>query len=143
MKKTVNKIWATSLLSLALASASLSAKAYTDSETSSIYTMSFLVVSIALPSVLLDELSTTSKPIHVEKVNYENGQAHVYGKTQTNNNVEFKLNDKVAHDAGLKEGSDIGVNKNKMGYTLGCNGKAVGIVPDQKSQANFQRKQVQ
>lgn len=100
------------------------------------------LLSSAAVGSLFQDLSRTSKPITVTKIEQRHdNRTYIYG-VANDKPVEFEAPTKVVKEAKLKSGGQINVKNAKMGYVLESNNVALGIVPNTQNSNNFKQEKL-
>jgi hypothetical protein len=97
------------------------------------------LLSSAAVGSLLQDLSSTSTPITVTKIEErKNGKTYIQGYAN-GKPIEFETPTKVVKQAKLKQDDHIQVKNAKIGYVLESNNVALGIVPNSDNTNNFKQ----
>lgn len=128
------------------------------SEASVLSGASIVIASIALPFVLLDDLSTSH---HYEKevnnnyyttnnyttmtvnsvtpLNNGNALVNTTVKGKETKDYSFELPQKSIKNCDIVSGTKIEADKNSAGYTLHANNKVIGVVSNEKTTQYFKQ----
>jgi hypothetical protein len=97
------------------------------------------LLSSAAVGSLFQDLSRSSQPIRVTKIEQRNdNRTYIYG-VANDKPVEFEAPTKVVKEAKLQNGGQINVKNAKMGYVLESNNVALGIVPASNNSNDFKQ----
>ncbi len=115
------------------------------SGTSGLSVLSIVVsplLSSAAVGSLFQDLSRSSQPIRVTKIEQKNdNRTYIYG-VANEKPVEFEAPTKVVQEAKLQSGGQINVKDAKLGYILESNNVALGIVPTSSNPNDFKQKKL-
>lgn len=128
------------------------------SEASLLSGASIVIASIAIPFVLLDDLSashnyknentnnyyttnnyTTMTVNSLTPLNNGNVQLNTTIKGKENKDYSFEIPKKAVKNCDIVSGTQIEVDKNNAGYTLHANNKVIGIVSNEKTTHYFKQ----